>query len=251
MRKALLSLAAIAAIPVASASAADMALKAPPAPAPAGYSWTGFYLGGEIGGGWATETTTVVTATGAAFPPGTVLSPINLDGFMGGGYAGFNYQFNQIVIGIDGDYQGADVSGTGTDTSTVDGDIAHHSDKMNWLATVTGRLGLAENNWLFYGKGGAAWAGFSASTVTNTPAGGLAASATSSDNRNGWTAGGGIEWGFAPHWSAKLEYDYVQFDTSTYSISEVSGAGVVASPAPTRSTTSSLNEVKGGVAFRF
>jgi len=68
---------------------------------------------------------------------------------------------------------------------------------------------------LVFAKGGGPWAGFSATSVTNTPGGAFVARTTSSDTRNGWTGGGG-EWGFAPHWSAKLEYDYVKFATANF-----------------------------------
>jgi opacity protein-like surface antigen len=75
-------------------------------------------------------------------------------------------------------------------------------------------------------------------------------SSTTSSTRNGWTVGTGAEWGFAAHWSVKLEYDYVGFNTSATTITEVSAAtGAVT--FPTRSTTSHLNMVKAGVAYRF
>lgn len=251
MRKYLPLIAFLAASPIAVASAADMPLKAPRAPYAAGYSWTGLYIGGEFGGGWATQQTTVVTAPGAApaFPAGTVLSSENLSGILGGGYAGYNYQMNNIVVGIDGFYDGADLTGSGRDVSVVNGDIATHSPRMDWLASVAGRIGYAQNNLLFFGRGGWAWAGFNSSTTTTTALGALASTTTASGTRDGWTLGAGIEYGFTPHWSAKLEYDYVRFDTANYSVTTTSAAGVVATPS--RSTTSDLNIFKGGVAYRF
>lgn len=253
MRKILRSLAILVAMPVAAASAADMPLKAPPVPYVAS-SWTGFYAGGEFGGGWASGQTTIVTQSSAApaFPVGTVLNPVDLSGVLGGVYAGYNYQINQFLVGIDGDYTWADLTGTGTDISPVpgNGDVTHHSDRMNWVSTLTGRVGYVSDHWLFFAKGGWAWANFTGSTVTTSPAGAPVDASTASSTRNGWTVGAGLEWGFAAHWSAKLEYDYVDFNTATYAITEVNAAtGAVTFPV--RSTTSYLNMVKAGVAYRF
>lgn len=254
MMKAAIGFAAIAAMIGTPLMAADMAVKAPPMlPTPV-YSWTGFYFGGEIGGGWASQQTTIVTQPSVtpAFPVGSVLNPVNLNGVLGGLNAGYNYQVDHVVFGIDGDYTWANLSGTGSDISPIpgNGDVANHSDRMNWVSTVTGRLGYANNNWLFFAKGGWAWAGFEGFTSTISPAGALLNSSTTSSTRDGWTVGAGGEWGFAPHWSAKLEYDYVGFNTSTTAITETSAAtGAVT--FPTRSTTSHLNMVKAGVAYRF
>ena len=254
MGKGAIGLAAVAAMIGTPVLAADMAVKAPPPLPPPVYSWTGFYGGAEIGGGWASQQTTIVTQSSAtpAFPVGAVLNPINMSGVLGGLYGGYNYQVNQVVFGIDGDYTWANLKGTGSDISPIpgNGDVSNHWDRMNWVATVTGRLGYAWSNWLFFAKGGWAWAGFDGFTTTNSPAGALLNSSTTSSTRNGWTVGGGGEWGFAAHWSAKLEYDYVGFNTSTTAITETSAAtGAVTFPI--RSTTSHLNMVKAGVAYRF
>lgn len=250
MRTFLFSIAAATLVPAASAFAADMPVKAPPVPYVATYNWTGFYAGGEAGDGWATEQVTIVTNNpGASFPPGTVLSPVNSNGILGGLYGGYNYQINQIVVGIDGDYTWAHLTGTQSDISAVNGNIAHESNAINWIATATGRVGFANNNWLFFAKGGWAWAGFNATSITNTPGGAFAGMTTSGETRDGWTIGGGFEWGLAAHWSVKAEYDYVKFGTAGFSVTDVTAGGVVSMPL--RSATSSLNMVKAGVAYRF
>lgn len=253
MRKLLVAIAAATALPALGASgalAADMPVKALPVPA-AAPSWTGFYLGGEVGGGWEQEQVTIVTNNpGAAFPPGTVLNPVDDSGVLGGIYGGFNYQINQVVLGIDGDYTWADLHGTAMDVSPVNGDIANESSTVRWIATLTGRLGYAvNNNWLLFAKGGGAWARFDASSITTTPGGAFVGMTSSADTRSGWTVGAGVEWGFLAHWSAKLEYDYVKFRTATFSITDVTAAGVVSTPL--RSATTSLNMLKGGIAYRF
>lgn len=243
-------LAALAAVPVTIAAAADMPLKAPPVPYAASYNWTGFYVGGEVGGDWVTSQGTVGTPGPPAFPPGTVLNPIDYSGVLGGAYAGYNYQINQFVLGIDGDYTWADLTGTSKEVSIVNGNILDRSSSIKWISTVTGRLGYANNNWLFFAKGGWAWAGrFSTSGVEDTAAGVLVSTQTVADTRNGGTVGAGVEWGFATHWSAKLEYDYVKFATSNATVMGVSAAGV-AELGPV-SATSSMNMLKAGIAYRF
>jgi outer membrane immunogenic protein len=248
MRKHLAVVAFLAASPIAVASAADMPLKAPRAPYVAAYSWTGLYIGGEIGGGWSHATTTRVDA-GGGFPAGFVNAPINMSGVLGGGYAGYNYQMNNIVFGIEGNYDGADLTGSGGDVSPTTGNLGTQSEKMKWDAAITGRLGLANNNWLFFVKGGWAWAGFSGTGVTTTAGGAAVGNGNSSETRDGGTVGVGIEYGFMPHWSAKVEYDYVRFETANFTSNNVSAAGVASTPA--RSATSDLSEVKGGVAYHF
>jgi outer membrane immunogenic protein len=234
------------------ALAADMAVRGvPPAPFPnAVYNWTGFYVGGELGGGWGSSTTTLVTNLGPAFPPGTVLQPIDFHGFLGGFYGGYNYQINQFVIGVDGDGTWAALNGFGTDVSTITGDIVQINERLNWIATATGRLGWAWNNWLFFAKGGWAWAGAEGNSTTTNPAGIILSFSTNEVTQNGWTVGGGIEWGVSPHVSFKLEYDFVKFETANFTSAEnVVVLNTFRSLA--RSATSDLNMVKGGIAYRF
>ena len=247
MRKIFGALLVFAALPVASGNAADMPLKAPPVAA-AVYNWTGFYLGGEVGGGWARSTITNVDPSGG-FPAGFINNPMSTSGILGGGYAGYNYQFNNFVIGIDGYYDAANLTGSATDVSPTTGNISVKNERMKWDSAITGRLGIANNNWLFFMKGGWAWAGFSSIGVTTTAGGAAVGSGRSSDTRNGGTVGVGVEYGFTPHWSAKLEYDYVKFQTSNFNSSNVSAAGAPSTPAKTAS--SDLNELKAGVAYRF
>jgi outer membrane immunogenic protein len=254
MRNVIVSLAVLAVIPVASAAAAEMPLKAPPVPY-TGYNWTGFYAGAEFGGGWASQTATILTQTGTfgntAFPPGTVTAPTNPSGVLGGFYGGGNYQINQFVLGIDGDYNWADLTGSSTDVSPFNGAVAGHNIRMNWLATVTGRVGyVVNNNWLLFAKGGAAWAGWSSSSSTTNAAGALVSTSTGSSTRDGWTVGGGVEWAFNAHWSAKLEYDYVQFARLTTTETDINAAtGAIG--FPTRSVISDVNVVKAGIAYHF
>jgi outer membrane immunogenic protein len=256
MNKALILVAAFASLPLAVASAADMPLadmplKAPLAPVPyASYNWTGFYAGVEAGPSWGSEQVTRVDG-GVAFPNGFTDSPVNLSGFLGGVYAGYNYQINQFVFGVDGDYTWADLTGSGSDASPlVAGSVAHENVTVNWIATVTGRLGYAVNDWLLFVKGGGAWAGWSSGGDRTLASGAVTDSSSSSDNRDGWTVGGGFEYAFLPHASLKLEYDYVGLNTASYS-STVTTISNGHTTSEARTATWSLNIAKIGLGYKF
>jgi len=235
---------------VNSASAADMPTKAP-AYAPIPFSWTGFYVGAQAGGGWFDNQVTngPNAADGTVnFPPGFVHNAVHGSGWLGGGYAGFNYQLSQFVIGIDGDYSGAHLTGSASDIGPT-GFLNTGNETVKWIATLTGRFGYAVNDWMFFGKAGWAWAGFSGASSTFNTLGANTNNNTNAQTRNGWTIGTGVEWGFAPHWSTKLEYDYVKFSTANYNNTDITVGGVVTTPG--RSATSNLSMVKLGVAYRF
>jgi opacity protein-like surface antigen len=227
------------------ALAADMPLKAPPA---AYYNWTGFYAGGEIGGGWATSTTTDLTS--GPFPAGFVLPPVGLNGFLGGLYGGYNFQINHFVLGVDGDYTWSHLFGKGTAVSPTTGDIANYDLNVWWIATATGRIGYTNNNWLLFAKAGGAWTGWNGSGVDAIPAGTLQSLTSASETRHGWTVGGGVAYGLTPHISVKLEYDYIGLSTVNFNLTAISATtgGVTLAP---NSATSSLNVVKTGVDYRF
>jgi outer membrane immunogenic protein len=247
------SIFAIGIIIGSSAYAADMAVKAPPAaPAPyVAYNWTGFYVGGEFGVGWGSSTATVVTAPAiTGFPVGS-MSTGDRRGALGGIYGGYNYQINQFLVGIDGDYTWADLTGDHTEVSPVNGDIAQHHDLVDWVATATGRVGYAWDNWLLFAKGGWAWAGFSSSTDVSNSAGELGGISLSQETRDGWTVGGGFEYGFTQHLSFKVEYDYVKFETANFSDNSMDIAHPDLSGSYARSATSNLNMVKVGLGLRY
>ena len=231
------------------AYAADMApsYKAPPMMAPvAVYNWTGFYIGGHIGGGWADERSTELAPGTVSFPTGTVFAGHNSSGFLGGLQGGFNWQTNHLVLGVEGEYSWEDVSGTSTSVSVVNGFSSTSTVHSTDLGLFTGRVGYAADNWLLYVKGGGAW-GRGNSSGTGVLANGTFFDTTSSHtDRSGWVVGVGAEWGFAPNWSAKLEYDHVDFGSQNVTILSL--------PAGTTSfVSSSLREdiVKGGINYRF
>jgi outer membrane immunogenic protein len=231
--------AGVSLVAIGTGFAADLSnrpvYKAPPAPAPM-FSWTGFYIGGHVGYGWGSNDFTDTTA--ALGPAGTTYGN-DTDGFLGGLQAGFDYQFApNWVLGIEGQVSWTNIDGS---TSYATAPAATFSNDMNWLSSVTGRLGYTGGNWLLYGKGGVAWA-----DLDQTIATGLA-SVTNSQTRTGWTAGGGLEYAFAPGWSAKIEYQYYDFGKDTYSFAPVAGIGVPAS----FDVDSQIHTIKAGLNWRF
>ena len=216
----------------APAFAADLPLKAPPAPAPVPYfSWTGFYIGANIGGAWSHGSITD-NATGASLSA-------NNSGFIGGGQLGFNYQFNTFVLGAEWDIDGTTLSRTSAAVPTGLGTLQAHV-ATDWISTLTARGGVAVDRWLLYVKGGGAWAQNSL-TFSDLTTGG---SASFSNTATGWTVGLGAEWAFAPQWSAKLEYDYAKFDNwSPSTTSVIAGDSVTVSR--------NIQMIKAGVNYRF
>jgi outer membrane immunogenic protein len=201
MRKFLLGAAALAAF-AGPAFAADMPARTyskapPPYTAPAVvYNWTGFYIGGHVGG---------------AFTDGTNLLGSDAR-FLGGVQGGFDYQFApNWVMGVEAQYSwlgGGTNSGVVFPAGTV---VTGNSDQ---LGSVTGRLGYTWGPALLYAKGGYAWRGND--NIGVSVAGLPAAFTTSGNQKNGYTVGGGLEYMFAPNWSAKAEYQYYNFGNTTF-----------------------------------
>jgi len=230
-----LAAAAGAALAVCSASAADLPLAPAPAPAapaayvPSVYNWTGFYVGGHAGGGFANSSwSDPVTGANNTF---------NRGGFLGGGQIGGNVQFNALVLGVEGDFSwtGAGLNGSGTDS--IGNAI---NTKIDWTSTVTGRIGAAFDRLLIYGKGGVAFAQ-DQSGFTDLAGN----SASTNFTRTGWTAGAGIEYGLTRNWSARIEYDYLAFSPQALNFSTPT------TPSYTSNAGLNIQEIKAGINFRF
>ncbi len=206
MKRVLLIAGALALLGGSQALAADLPQRAPLPKAPAAYvpvpvfSWTGFYLGinGGFGFGQSSWTDPTFGSTGN----------FNTSGFLVGGTIGANYQIGSFVIGVEGDGDWNDANGTTFAAGCV---VVGCTTKSDWLATVRGRAGFAWDRVLFYGTGGAAFGGVQAA------AGGLP---FATGTQTGWTAGAGVEFAFAPNWTAKVEYLFV--DLGNFSCPAVS-----------------------------
>jgi outer membrane immunogenic protein len=248
------------------ASAADLPARPiykAPAPAPA-FSWTGFYIGGHLGGAWGTTESTLQDVTIDRQCPkevvavavealaikcvggsrtisglGIPISQTQTNGFVGGGQVGYNLQVSSwAVLGVEGDIAWTDVKGTSPCVI-----LLACSTKHDWLATVTGRFGVTYDRLMFYAKGGVAWA-----DSTYKVALGNVAAISVSDTRFGWVFGAGTEYAFAPNWSAKIEYNYIDFGNEHYNF-------VFGNPGNSITFGTDIKEkmhvVKAGLNYRF
>jgi outer membrane immunogenic protein len=231
MKRTLTALAFLAAA-AAPAIAADIPVKARPmAPVMAPvFNWTGFYIGGHVGYGWADKSWTETTALFGVSH--------KADGFLGGGQVGFNYQINTLVLGLEGDFSWADLDGGSTVLFGAAAPVSvPFNTKVEWTATLTGRVGLAFDTWMLYGKGGVAWAHDRYSTSFYT----FPLLSEVTETRVGWTVGAGVEWAFAQQWSAKLEYNYMDFGSENVSFF----------PTTTMAIEQEIHAVKFGINYRF
>ena len=276
-----------------SAVAADMPvkpyLKAPPMVAPA-FSWNGFYIGGNVGGGWEnTETDYSYTSFPALAPPGfedvfgpTGPGPLNVNGesavasaiadgflptslgsrntsfFAAGGQIGFNVQYSQTVLGLEADFQWfADAVKSTSFTAPPNVITLTNNDSqtagLRWLGTVRGRAGWTINRTLLYVTGGLAYG----QAVANSSASIFDGSNTDlfagdgSGTRTGYTVGGGLEYAFTNNISGKAEYLYYNLGTSTYAVAPANA--VAAGEGITTSASQKFDGslVRAGLNVRF
>ena len=233
-----------------SSFAADLPRKAAPyAPAvvPAA-TWTGFYLGGSLGGRWSNVDITTISVGGAA-PAANNTASLDSSTFRGGLYGGYNWQFAPTwVVGIEGDYAwgdssellarlpGAAVTNAGDSTEA----------KQKWDANLLGRLGyLFAPNIMVYATGGASWIGVEANSICSAATCGTALTSSLSTTRSGWTIGGGVEWAITRNWLARAEYRYADYGTWR----QTSFAGTVASSV--FDTTMTTQTALAGLAYKF
>jgi opacity protein-like surface antigen len=196
------------------ALAADVAPVAA-APVFAAPLWTGFYMGAHVGGGQSKKKFI------DNFPvfDGELDAKPKLDGVLGGLQAGYNYQWNWLVVGVEGDFSWAGVRDSRFNCFLFGDQVC--SAEVEWFGTATGRVGAAVGPWLIYGKGGAAWARDRytdlATCSGSQPVFRAGIPADCGDTyvgmqtRNGWVLGAGVEYRIAPNWSLKAEYNHMDF----------------------------------------
>ncbi len=174
------------------------------------YDWSGFYVG--INGGWGSSHNcwnfAGVTPEGCHDATGGTI----------GGQVGYRWQMGQLVFGLEGQGNWADLSGSNVSQAFPG---FSNQTKVNAFGLFTGQIGYAFNNVLLYAKGGAAVTGNSY-RVFSVPTGVLAASAAD-DTRWGGTIGAGVEVGFAPNWSVGVEYDHLFMQDSTLTFNTPGG----------------------------
>jgi opacity protein-like surface antigen len=199
-----------------TAHAADMAVKAPPAPV-LPYNWSGLYVGANFGGAWTN---------------GSLNIPNNnffggLTEFIGGVQAGYNVQADHLLFGVEGDFDGATFSHPALPTPTLG------SVSQNWIGTVAGRVGLVEDRWLVYGKVGGGW--IHSNAILNFPGVSWSGSNTSA----GWLVGAGLEYGFKSHWTVRLEYDFLSL------------ANWTSPTVPSIQLNRDIQMIKAGINYKF
>jgi outer membrane immunogenic protein len=195
----------------------------PPPPPPAAFTWDGFYLGGQIGGGRATDKMSQTDP----FDPTMQLGHASLgaSGIIGGAHAGYNWQFGSIVTGLEGDFEGTSLSkssnclevgftfasgpGSNCDQS------ADYSYKiaLPWQGSARARLGYAFGNVLVYGTGGVAIADVSTryASSSSTPMAAFKGAQSFDQTKVGATIGAGVEYAIDANWSARAEYRFSDF----------------------------------------
>ena len=220
------------------ASAADLPRKAPaysPPPPPVA-SWTGCYIGGNVGGAWGNVDATDIN-TGVSVSP-------NNSGFAGGGQIGCDYQMGPWVIGIRNMFDGTSLNKSTALSDPIVGFTGTADSHVNWFDTLTGRGGyLVQPNLLLYAQGGAAWTQWNVKFVDTT---GLQVGEIGNNSRTGWTVGGGFEWMFVPHWSVFLEYNFMGFGTRSATFT---GCGLAT--CANISAKADLQNVLVGVNYKF
>ena len=214
---------AFVALGTAVAGAADLAAKAPPPPPVPVFSWTGFYVGANIGGAW----------TNNRFTDTLLLTNFNNNNngvFIGGGQVGGNYQIVSFVIGGVWDFDWASNNNSAVVVIPGVGNVVVTSNNR-LITTVAARFGWAIDRWLVYGKAGGGWVGNNNNnlTVTNLTTGvsfscgGARAPFTTftncgNNNAGGWLVGAGFEYAFTNNWTVKFEYDYLGLGSRTFFI---------------------------------
>jgi outer membrane immunogenic protein len=198
--------------------------KAPAYTAPAVvYNWTGFYIGGHVGGAFAGDNS--LQSSDARF--------------LGGVQAGFDYQFApNWVLGAEAQYSWLN-NGNGNNVLFPGGTVVT-GNVANQIGSATGRVGYTWGPGLLYAKGGYAWRDGNNIGVT---VGGVPQGFTATNSKDGYTVGGGLEYMFAPNWSAKAEYQYYNFGNTQFTSGPPDIAG--------RSFRNDEHTVKAGINYRF
>jgi outer membrane immunogenic protein len=246
MKRELLAGTALVALIAATPSyAADLAFKAPPA-APVPFSWTGCFVGGHLGGAISYDKIRSSHDFSSA-------------GFVGGGQIGCDYQFAPgWVVGAEGraawSSLSSDTAGRATYPASGMTVPTHFTVSNDFLASATARIGYSfTDRWLVFVRGGAAWTHEKADHALTVPPGAfgrfvpaapIAVDPSATMTQTGWTAGTGVEWAFAPHVSASLEYNYYDFGDNVFTVT-----------SPVTQLTGSLKDrihtVTAGVNYRF
>jgi outer membrane immunogenic protein len=246
---------------IGTAAAADFPIEKAMAPV-ALYSWTGFYVGGNFGYSLGRADSEI-----ASTPPGTTTtSSQDLNGAVYGAQAGFNWQLNNIVLGLETDFQGTDQKNSNfnidrnfADVNAATGTavpgqaiVSNFDQRLRWFGTARARLGfLPDPRWMVYATGGFAYGRVESNVVSIDPDGD-ATGARLTEDRFGWVVGAGFEAAVYDNWSWKVEYLHVDLLKGTATNSPLAGlAGSPNLPAGTIVSTLAINTRMTDEIFRF
>lgn len=221
-------------------------------------NWTGFYVGGSAGYGWGDPTTATSNNNPRTAFNTSVFVPLNPaqyttknNGWIAGVQAGYNYQITRSVLGIESDFNWTNINGVTENSAVCSGFTGgfpnctySQSQKLDWFATIRGRLGFVlVPETMIYGTGGFAFghATVSHSLFSTGFAGTFNATATTSNTKTGWVIGAGIESMIMPNWTVRLEYLH-------YDLGTVSSVAPILNPGPTGTTTQANFRVNGDLA---
>ena len=210
------------------------------------YNWAGFYFGANAGYGWGqNQRDDVLPPLGGFWTPTGNGDTLNPKGGVYGGHIGYNYQNGAWVLGLEANFEAANlkVDKTSIYYPTTD---AWHS-KVSGIVTATGRIGYAMNAWLPYLRGGYATAKLKSRMDDNTAAANFV---ENSSWYNGWTIGGGMEYMLTPNWILGAEYNYMNFGSKTWNGVSTTAAGAFVSNESFREKLS-ISTVTARVSYKF
>jgi outer membrane immunogenic protein len=262
------------ALPLGAASAADMPVKAPPAPPPPAFDWNGFYVGIYGGAAWMDQATTpdpcnttfglacVVGVSGnfvnSAFPFATNSVYDMNTSFNGGVRIGYNWQPTPYtLLGLENDFgylhlKGSDVMNL---PGFIFGSEVATTKLGDWYDAYTARVGAVDGHTMLYLKGGGVTARYSTGVVfTPTPGvvGPVTLNTTTTKDLSGWAAGGGLEYGIDMHWSLRAEYLVLGLARNVTTCGTASAGGVaIAGQFCTVTHTPDVQTITVGLNYRF
>src|SRR3954447_6217294 len=165
------------------------------------FDWTGFYIGGHTGYGRGSSTAVLAD-------PAVIATDSRFSGVMGGVQAGYNWRLpSGLLLGVEADLTFPNYLPSNYVVSFLASPRSYVSEQWDYFGTARGRIGYTSGPWLAYATGGVAWMG---ERILNTPV--VGDDEKHIGVRLGWVAGAGVEYAFAPHWTARLEYLYSQYD---------------------------------------
>jgi outer membrane immunogenic protein len=270
MKKFALAAAAVSMLVASSASAADLPArtytKTPPSVV-AVYDWTGFYIGGNVGGIWGNNDSSTNFTQNMAAPGNTNPQNNSRDNsaVFGGVHAGYNWQASTWVFGLEADWDWTDAKSSfcrQTDvTSLACSDNGRgfltFSEKTDWLASARGRLGFAWDRVLLYATGGAAWGDVKTDINANCLVNGCGGSllqinqtVSFRDTKTGWVAGAGIEAMLTPNWLLRAEYLHYDLGSANYAVVFPSNNGMAPQTA-SWSRGLQYDTVRAGISYKF